>query len=269
VLRFDHLCARANSLGLAVRGAFHPHPGELDRTSPALGAATIVLLGFTGSAQWDQFARSAEASDGLPHPLDRWSRRIVGMLAGEFRARAFYPSGAPAPPLPFQRLAFRGESVHQSPIGLLIHPRWGLWHAYRGGLILADRIELPRAAPAPHPCTGCRARPCLSSCPVAAFRPGSFDLDACVSHVLSEAGLDCRLNGCRARRACPVAAEFRYIPVQARFHMHAFLRAVREACGGAKEKNEDAGRGSPPALALEHGTDDDGGPFSRADEEMK
>jgi hypothetical protein len=61
---------------------------------------------------------------------------------------------------------------------------------------------------------------------VHAFKNGSFDLDACVSHVRSAAGTDCRENGCLARRACPVGPQFRYTTAQARFHMSAFLRSV-------------------------------------------
>ena len=78
---FDALCRRANSLGLAVRGAFHPDPTEFDQLLPAVRVGTIVLMGFTGSVQWGFYQRSAEASDGLPHPLDRWSRRVIGSLA--------------------------------------------------------------------------------------------------------------------------------------------------------------------------------------------
>ncbi len=220
---FDALCRRANSLGLAVRGAFHPEAGEFDQLLPAASAGTIVLLGFTGSVQWDLFKRSAEASDGLPNPLDRWSRGVIGSLAHELKALDGYPNAAPAQ-LPFQRLAARSEPVHQSPIGLLIHPTWGLWHAYRGALVLPDRIELPAFAPSVHPCAGCAVKPCLSSCPVQAFRSGAFDVESCVSHVLSAAGSECRERGCRARWACPVGTEFRDVEEQARFHMHAFLR---------------------------------------------
>ena len=187
---------------------------------------TVVLLGFTGGAQWGAFQQSSEARDGLPHPLDRWSRRVIGALANELGAADFYPSGSPASPLPFQRLARRCEPVDPSPIGLLIHDTYGLWHAYRGGLFLTERIALPPSSPRSAPCESCAHRPCLSACPVQAFRNGSFDLHACVSHVLSSAGADCRDNGCLARRACPVGPQFRYAAAQARFHMSAFLRAV-------------------------------------------
>jgi hypothetical protein len=161
----------------------------------------------------------------LPDPLDRWSRRIIGSLAREWRAADIYPNGPPWPPLSFQGLALRGEPVHRSPIGLLIHPAWGLWHAYRGALLMPDRLELPNVEDSVSPCDGCAARPCLSACPVNAFQPGGYDVAACVAHVRSAAGVDCRERGCRARNACPVAPGSRYGASQTRFHMRAFLRA--------------------------------------------
>jgi hypothetical protein len=242
---FDALSRRAGALGVAVRGGFHLKPGEFDGVMPpSPNVRTMVLLGFTGSEQWPIYVSSAEAGDGLPDPLDRWSRRIIGSLASEFGAVDVYPSGIPY--LPFQRFALHCEVVHASPIGLLIHPKWGLWHAYRGALIFPVQIELPPVAPSVHPCAGCAAKPCLSSCPVEAFSSGALDVDACVNHVLSEAGADCRDHGCRARRACPVGAEFGYVAAQARFHMKAFVtvptcpparaRRIRVISGGTPKR---------------------------------
>lgn len=220
---FEQVCERAGALGLALRGAFHAVPEEFAAAFSGMRVSTVILLGFTGGAQWPVFRDSAEARDGQPHPLDRWSRRTIGSLAHSFRARDFYPSGTPSAPLPFQRLAARCEPVHPSPIGLLIHSKWGLWHAYRGGLALEERLELPPLVRSPTPCGLCEAKPCLSSCPVDAFKPGRFDLEACVSHVSSAAGMECSENGCRARRSCPVGAEHAYAADQSRFHMRAFL----------------------------------------------
>jgi hypothetical protein len=240
VTSFAELSERAEALGLAVRGAFHPEAEEFasaGQLAPAVSnedlaplfrrASTVVLLGFTGGVQWPVFRDSAEARDGQPHPLDRWSRRTIGSLARALGARDFYPSGMPASPVPFQRLAARCEPVHPSPIGLLIHARWGLWHAYRGGLVFDERLELPPAAPSSSPCDACRTKPCLSSCPVRAFESGSFDVEACASHVSSSAGAECREKGCLARRACPVGAEHAYAADQSRFHMRAFLDSIK------------------------------------------
>ena len=222
---YDALGARAPAVGLAVRGAFHPESGEFEALLPLVPVGTIVLLGFTGALQWEIYRRSAEASDEIADPLDRWSRRVIGRLACEFGALDIYPNGS-SPQLPFQQLAARCEPLHRSPIGLLIHAEWGLWHAYRGALVLAQRIELPSISRSANPCDACGEKRCLSACPADAFRAGAFNLKACVDHVRSAAGTDCRERGCVARRACPVGVRYRYAQQQAAFHMEAFLRSA-------------------------------------------
>jgi hypothetical protein len=224
-LDFLQLARRAGEEGLAVRGGFYPESDDVGTLLPhSTVPGTVVLFGFTGSVQWPHFANSREASDGLPDPLDRWSRRVIGGLAREFHGRDFYPDDKPA--ISFQRLAARCESVDRSPIGILMHPDWGLWHAYRGGLAFARIMKLPRLERAQFPCESCTGQPCLTACPVDAFTPDGFDSKRCIRHVESAAGAECREGGCLARRACPVAPSARYPPPQAQFHMAAFVRAL-------------------------------------------
>jgi len=209
--------------GLSVRGSFIPDacehgPPFLDGTC----CGTVVLLGWTGGDQWPVFASSLEFHDGLPDPLNRWSRRLIDGMATELGAAAFYPFGGP-PWLDFQSWALKAEPVHRSPLGLLIHPQWGLWHSYRGALGLRECLDLPQQKRAASPCESCRGKPCLSACPVSAFatdRP--YDYAACRSH-LEGAGEDCRTRACAARRACPIAPEKRYSQPQAAFHTRALL----------------------------------------------
>jgi hypothetical protein len=220
---YETLQQRAEALGIAVRGACHLAPGEFEGLLPGSSVTrTFVLFGFTGSLQWPHYARAVEAHDGAPHPLDRWSRRILGTLAAAFGALELYPSDTPV--LPFQQLAARCESVHPSPIGLLIHPQWGLWHAYRGALLLPDRREIPAVAPSAHPCETCVGKPCLVTCPVGAFTTRGFDVHVCADFLGRQPSALCHDSGCMARRACPVGAQFRYLSHQARFHMAAFLQ---------------------------------------------
>jgi hypothetical protein len=203
--------------GLAPRGAFHPGP---DDGAPA-GAATIVLAGQVGASHWERFERERRDE---PDPLDRWSARALEAIAERFDARVILPGDGPPRP-PFQRWAMRAEPVHPSPLGLLIHPEYGLWHAYRGALAFAETIALPPRADATSPCDACADRPCLRSCPVGAFSAAGFDAGACADH-LGARGDACFAVACLARAACPVGRAHRYPPPAARFHLEAFVRGV-------------------------------------------
>lgn len=203
-------------LGLILRGGFHPGPEE------NLGGASLLLIGNAGPAMWRSFSAAPEARDGAADALDRWTARVLTRLAADFGAEAVFPFGGP-PYRPFQRWAMRAEGLKSSPLGILIHPRFGLWHAYRAAFIFRERLGLPAPEALSFPCDDCTEKPCLSTCPVAAFGPAGYDVAACVRHIASPAGRDCREEACRARRACPVGAEYHYDPVQASFHMTAFL----------------------------------------------
>ncbi len=221
--RLDELVGDLDGLGLALRGAFHPAPEDgVPAFADGAPTRTIMLLGWTGGDQWPVFAASPEARDGLPDPLNRWSKRLIDGIAVKLGAAAFYPFGGP-PWLDFQSWALKAEPVHRSPLGLLIHPQWGLWHSYRGALGLRRQLELSPRADLPNPCEQCAERPCLSACPVSAFAAGRpHDHLACRRHI-EGAGEDCRIRACAARRACPIAADKRYSEPQATFHMRALL----------------------------------------------
>jgi hypothetical protein len=214
--------------GLLARGGFHPGPGD---GAPG-NAATLVLVGNAGPALWRAFSKATteQARNHDRHPLDQWTRQVVGRAAADLGAQVVFPFDGPPYP-PFQSWALKAGGVHVSPIGPLIHPKYGLWHAYRGALLFADRLVLPEVADAPSPCDGCAAKPCLTTCPVGAFKPGAgaararYDVPACVGHVGGARGGDCLGGGCLARRACPVGRDHIYEPAQARFHMRRFVLA--------------------------------------------
>ena len=229
MVTFDTVVAAVESDGLVSRGAFHV---VADDAVPPFGdgapAATLVLVGNAGSGMWTVFAESKEANDGAPDALDRWSRRVVSRLARALGGAAHFPFVGP-PYLPFIGWAQRGGPAYPSPIGPLVHPDFGLWHAYRGAIAFRGRLELPPRDDRASPCESCAGRPCLSSCPVGAFSAHGYDVDGCVSHIESRAGARCLGEGCLARHACPVGRDTVYGAPQAVFHMRAFLDARRRA----------------------------------------
>ena len=205
--------------GLVCRGAFHPRPE--DGVPGACG--TLVLIGNVGDAMWKAFARRRRGGD---HSLDAWSRRVLGRAARRFGALALFPFEGP-PYYPFQRWAQRAEAVYPSLMGPLIHPDYGLWHAYRGAFAFPGVLALGAPDRRPSPCDACPDRPCLSACPVGALAVGAYKVGACTSHLLSADGGDCMDRHCRARRACPVGGDHVYGAAQARFHMEQFVAARR------------------------------------------
>jgi ferredoxin len=227
-MEWERISTAIGQHGLALRGGFHPTPQ--DGLPPLPGdrpAATVVLVGTVGGSMWPPFSMSL-ADDPGPDPLDRWTGRVLDRIAARFEAMPLYPFGGP-PHWPFQRWARRADAVHASPLGVLIHPDYGLWHAYRGALTFDRRLELPPRDRGPSPCESCAGRPCLAACPVDAFGFAGYDVAACRDHIGGAVGRACLEIGCKARLACPVGREHAYEPAQAEFHMAAFLNTREKA----------------------------------------
>lgn len=211
--------------GLIARGGFVFEPGEERPAGPSGGpAGSLALIGNAGGGMWRHFsAWLARQGDVPAEPLDCWSREVIGAVARQFGALAVFPSDEPY--APFQRWAMRAEGLRASPLGMLIHPSYGLWHAYRGALLFDAPVGLEAAGQAIHPCDSCAEKPCLHACPVGAFSESNYDVAACRSHIDSGAVPHCQRLGCRARDACPVGRLWRYGAEQVHFHMRAFAGA--------------------------------------------
>ncbi|CAN7482360.1 ferredoxin [Rhizobium sp. LjRoot30] len=215
-----------------IRAALAPHGiflrGQVDfgetGDGPLLAdgerAKTVVLLGNIGGSLWPAFARWHE-DHPVADPLDTWSKSVIRPVAETFGAAAFFPSDPPWQP--FQQWAKRAEGLKPSPLGILIHPRYGLWHGYRGALAFRQAFSpAPAFSPEQHPCDVCKTKPCLHGCPVDAVTADGFDVSGCRTHLATAAGqAGCMQAGCLAREACPVGLDYRYPAAQLRFHMAA------------------------------------------------
>ncbi len=212
------ISAAARAAQLDIFGAFHPGPGD---RAPE-GTGTLILLGPLEPGFWAAVTASPEWADGAADPLDRWSARVVGVLAERFGGQALMPFGGP-PHRPFQAWALASGEAWTSPVRLLVHARAGLMVSYRGALALPARLALPAPPQAP-PCAACD-RPCLAACPVAALGADGYDLPACHAFLDTPPGADCMGGGCAVRRACPVSRGYGRLPQQSAYHMGLFHRS--------------------------------------------
>jgi hypothetical protein len=231
---FERIADVLAGTGLIVRGAFHPVPDDGVRAlADGRAAKTAVLVGNAGKAMWESFRRDVPEIAGKD-PLDSWVDAHLERAAAALGTEIVFATRKPWPPI--QRWALRAGGVHRSPIGILIHPEYGLWHVYRGALLFAEKLDLASAPVSTQsPCDTCAKKPCLTACPADAFEPDGFDMHACVGHVESAKGRACASGGCLARRACPVGRAHAYVAEEGAFHMAAVVRTVRRwAATGAK-----------------------------------
>lgn len=220
-LTAEHIETEIEAEGFTALGWFKVKPEDgVPDSCCGCPASAVVMVGNAGPEMWLRFA---EACDPDYDTLDAWTEAVLSELAVRLGADAHFPFAKP--PLPFLRWAGRSGFAHTSPLGMSIHPKYGLWHAYRAALAFPVEIDLPDASASVSPCEACESKPCLSTCPVGAFTGTSYDVPVCATHMATPDGSDCLELGCRARRACPVGREFTYDPRQAHFHMSAFLRA--------------------------------------------
>ena len=216
MISYQSIVSAFATTGLAVRGGFVPASAD-----GLPGVRSVVLIGNAGLSMWPAFAAGRRDE---PDPLDHWTKRVVDPIAADLGATAVHPNDKPFHP--FQRWAQRAEPVHPSPLGILIHPVFGLWHAYRAALLFAEAVDgLLERTNSPSPCDSCVEKPCLTACPVSAFNGKVYNVVACAGHLRSGGPPDCPSLGCRARDACPVAPQHRYMDEQIGFHMAAFVRS--------------------------------------------
>ena len=220
----DKVRAALQPHGLFVRGIVsgRTHLDLMPKTDDGIDIQTVVLVGPKGGSNWSHFRKwqMGQPDTGGSHPLDNWSKAVLKPVADLFGSTVWFPSDPPWQP--YQQWAIVAEGLKPSPLGILIHPEYGLWHSYRGALGF-DFDLTPIVAPElSHACNTCLEKPCLNTCPVNAISGNGFDVISCRTHLKSEQGqAECVVTGCLARNVCPVGTEWRYNDDQLQFHMAA------------------------------------------------
>ena len=221
----EQITTRLARHGLIPRGGFNFDIGEDRPPSPGgEPARSLLLIGSAGAGWWSDFQSWLDRQpDVMADPLDAWGRDIIGRVAEAAGARLVMPNDRPY--APFQQWAMRAEGLKPSQIGLLMHPVYGLWHAYRAALLfdgpLPQVLNQPVREPN-HLCDACVGKPCLNACPVGAHSRNGFAHQACLDHVRGPDGAPCRNGGCLDRNACPYGTEWRYPADVQAFFQRAF-----------------------------------------------
>ncbi|HEX4209938.1 MAG TPA: hypothetical protein VHY56_06065, partial [Candidatus Binataceae bacterium] len=142
----------------------------------APGTQSIVVIGNGGGAFWNAFKAHAKAHPGWrdrTHPLDDFTRGLVeNQIEPIMRERgvsttSVYPFIG-EPTLNFIALGKLAGLGGPSLLGVLIHPVYGPWIAFRAALLLDFALDQPGEAAGFDPCPRCVSRSCITACPASA-----------------------------------------------------------------------------------------------------
>jgi epoxyqueuosine reductase len=201
----------------------------------APAAKSIIVIGNGGGAFWKAFKRHTEENPGWTahdNPLDDFTRfaierEIAPLLAQSGLAHTFvYPFLNTGPTLNFMEAGKAAGLSGPSILGVVVHPVYGPWIAFRAAILVDELIDAPGEGYRFDPCPSCIPRSCITACPVEAVSAtGGWDIPKCLSHRV-EVEADCAPR-CHARAGCVLGPEHRYPDDELAYHQMRSLRAMR------------------------------------------
>jgi epoxyqueuosine reductase len=238
---FDDISRNAQRFGLNLIAALPAQRYELAaapayRADPICpGCRSIVVIGNGGADFWRVFKGHAAENPGWferDNPLDDFTREVVEkeivmpIQTAGVRCVTVYPFGSNGPTLNFMQLATLSGLAAPSIIGVVVHPVFGPWIAFRAALLLDCKIDHPGDAIGFDPCPACSTRSCISACPGAAVSfPSGWNIPKCLAHRV-EAHPECA-DRCHARVACVLSPDQRYPDDELAYHQARALRVMR------------------------------------------
>jgi len=197
-------------------------------------ARSAVVIANGGGAFWQAFRKHADTHPGWrerEHPLDDFTREVVErdlqpqVISRGARCVPVYPfSGAPT--LNFMALGKAVALAGPSILGVVVHPVYGPWVAFRAALLIDRELDAPGDAAGFDPCPSCTVKSCIPACPVGAVEfPKGWDIPRCVAHRMS-VEQPCAEH-CYARVSCVLGPEHRYPDDELAYHQMRALRSIR------------------------------------------
>jgi hypothetical protein len=149
---------------------------------------TLCLIGNGGRSLWEKLPHPLNIKT---HPIDQYSKNQIHTFSESIDSEVeiLFPNDHYT--LPLQRIGRALNVCTQSPIGLDVHPSFGLWFAIRGVFLVSKKMSMTLENPF-SPCNTCTDKPCMKISDIA-----------------------------QARMKCPFKNEHQYTEDQIRYHQNA------------------------------------------------
>jgi hypothetical protein len=201
----------------------------------APSARSLILIGNGGGSFWKAFQHYIGDNPGWmarDNPLDDFTRVVVerDLSAPLTYARIdhaiIYPFMNNGPTLNFMAAGKAVGLSGPSILGVMVHPVYGPWIAFRAVIVMNEVIDAPSEALGFDPCPSCTVRSCIPACPANAVSfPQGWDIPRCLTHRV-EVEPDCTPR-CHARAGCVLGPEHRYPDDELAYHQMRALRSMR------------------------------------------
>ena len=208
---------------------------EYQAAAIAPGTRSIIVIGNGGGAFWKAFKRHADENSewtARDNPLDDFTRFVVEREVAPVLARPgithtiIYPFMSNGPTLNFMEAGKSAGLSGPSILGVVVHPVYGPWIAFRAAILVNELVDFPEEAHRFDPCPSCTARTCITACPADAVSAAQgWDIPKCLTHRV-EVEVDCTPR-CHARAGCVLGPEHRYPDDELAYHQMRSLRAMR------------------------------------------
>ncbi len=240
-LLIEKICAAGEPFGLNLAAAVPVDRYDAVVAPPYRAAAldararSIVVIANGGGALWSALKSHAGKNPewwNREHPLDDFTRQVIEneiapvVRDGGTRCTIVFPFMSGRATLNFVELGKAAGVAGPSLLGVVVHPRFGPWIAFRAALLVDQVVDEPGEACGFDPCPACTAKSCIAACPANAIEsPKGWDIPRCLTYRI-ESEQDCATR-CHARVACVLGPEHRYPDDELAHHQSRALAAMR------------------------------------------
>ncbi|MBM76532.1 MAG: hypothetical protein CMK59_14085 [Proteobacteria bacterium] len=186
------------------------------------GCRSVAVFANGGTVLWDHFIRDLKSNPehlkAYVHPFDQFVQRLVlDSDPSPPDSRKWVMCAAEADVfLDFRVLGLEAGLAENSLMGMLIHPKYGLWMGLRAALLTTEDLsEFSETTQKNDICASCEDKPCILACPAQAVSIQGWDVELCAR----QHRVDVTCHGiCHSRRRCPVGEEHRHGTLQHHYH---------------------------------------------------
>jgi len=225
--------AGLNFRGVVSVAASDDEVPDNQKIAPLLkGAKSAIVIGNAGRNFWNAYTVFLEANPDYPkdsaRALDNYTADAVRKVSKDLDENGisnrliFYWEQVDGRFVPLMRLAEQAGMGKPGKIGVMIHPEYGPWLAYRA--VILTTVELEPTAPLIdfNPCDDCEA-PCVPACTGESMSDTGWDMNKCtMAKVVNK---DCA-KACAARWECVLGQNYRYPPEEIAYHSGFAHRAI-------------------------------------------